>query len=273
MQNFFKLVGGLLVLAGGLGVAHFTIPHSVPRVAPILNRYQVAQRESVLIVSPNGGQGTGVVFRKDTRVFVLTAAHVVAGFSKVDVRIVIHNDDHKVGYTSFTGRVVALDSLVDAALIYVDAPTNYFRFAEFDSLIPPAVGTPVFHCGNFLGEDFDTSISLGVVANVGVRPNGAWPWAVTDETTCAISPGSSGGPVFNSTNDKVIGLVVGLVPNLGDPVKVYIPVRVIAAWASLNRLSWIFDGTPAPLVLPSYVPPPPEIPVLIPLLSPEKKKK
>ncbi len=264
------------MLAGGLGVAHYNFhsrPAPVSRLGVLHNRYEQAQHKTVLIVSPDGGQGTGVVIKRGDRIFVWTAAHVVYGFDHAEARIIIRNGDHKVGSTTFGAKVIALDSLVDAALLYVDAPVDYFVPAEFDSILPPLVGTQVYHVGNFLGAKFDTSVSTGVVSQIGADPGKNWLWAITDQFTAAISPGSSGGPVFNSENDKVVGLAVGVVSNFGDPVKVYIPVRVIEAWASTLGLGWAIRGDVSPVVLPTYTAPPPKpMVLLVPELPSQKKK-
>jgi S1-C subfamily serine protease len=226
---------------------------NVGHVGLVRNRYEAAQHKTVLVVAPDG-QGSGVVVKRGRRVFVWTAAHVAADYSEVKIKLFIRNDTfQRVGETVFSGRVIAANKIVDVALIYVDAPAEYFIGAEFDGVVPPLVGTPVYHVGNFLGQMFDGAVSTGILAQVGVAPGGDWPWPVADLTSCPFTNGSSGGPMFRSDNDKILGIVVGGFP--GRPIYVYVPVRIIAAWAHSKGLLWAVYGESSPAVLPVYTPP------------------
>jgi S1-C subfamily serine protease len=242
----------------------------VPAVGHTLNQYEHAQRKTVLVVAPDGSQGTGVVVKRSGKVFVWTACHVVYGNEKVSVKSVIRNGFHKVGESVFVGKVVAYDAGVDVALLWVDAPPEYFEGAEFDSLIPPPVGSAVYHVGNFLGAAFDGSVSTGVVSQIGVNPGAGWPWAVTDQTSASIVPGSSGGPLFNSLNNKIVGIVVGHVPP--RPIYVYVPVRVIEVWAEKAGVLWAIRGHSAPKTLAFATFPKPQVTLTITLTPAPNKK-
>jgi S1-C subfamily serine protease len=271
IKKVLKATSVVLALITSLaGAATFFRGCNSNRVAELggfSNRYESAQHKTVLVVSPDGSQGTGIVIKRGDRIFVWTAAHVVYGFDHADIKIVLRNGPRKVGVTTFSGRVLALESNVDVALLYVDAPTSYFVAAEFESPVPLPVGSTVYHVGNFLGIDFDNSVSTGIVSQIGVNPGKGWPWAITDQTTCSVVPGSSGGPLF-SDNDKVAGIIVGLIPE--RPIYVYVPVRVIEVWADSVGLSWAIRGNSSPLILPIYTAPKP---VVIPVLPPPVKKK
>lgn len=243
--------------------------HSVSILGDTHNRFETAQRKTVLVAAPDG-QGTGVVVKRDGKIFVWTACHVVYGHEKVLVKTIIRNGYHKVGESVFTGKVVAYDAAVDVALLYVDSPSEYFEGAEFDSLIPPPVGTAVYHVGNFLGAAFDGSVSTGVISQIGVNPGEGWPWAITDQTTASIVPGSSGGPLFNGENDRVLGLVVGHVPP--SPIYLYVPVRSLEVWAEKAGVLWAVRGKHCPKVLTFITFPKPE-PVQVLILAPPQQKK
>lgn len=222
---------------------------SASPVGGFSNRYEAAQHKTVLIVAPDG-QGTGTVVQRGSRTFIWTAAHVVEGHDTVKVRTVIRHNYHRVGITEFTGRVIAVNKILDVALLHVDAPSKYFLPAEFDSLVPPPVGSAVYHVGNFLGADFDNSVSTGVISQHGVKPidENGWPWPVVDQTTSVVNPGSSGGPVFNSANNKVIGILVGTIPGRG--INFYVPTRALETWADSQGLGWAVRGDSSPKVLP-----------------------
>lgn len=215
------------------------------------NRYQHAQKQTVLIRTAHG-QGSGVVIKRKgadgPQVFVWTAAHVVEGCAEVDVVQPIRNHNEKVGYTFFTGKVILYLPESDIALLWVDAPGSYFEAAEFADCAPPDVGTPLFHVGNFLGEPFDGSVSRGTQSQIGVFPRAAqgWPWQFPlDQATLAACPGSSGGPVFLE-NGKVVGLVVGAPGRGALGFVCYVPVRQIHLMVFEHGFSWALRGSHCP---------------------------
>lgn len=200
--------------------------------------YSAAQRNTVL-VDCDGGQGSGVVIKRGGFVYVWTAFHIISGESSIQAKQFFHFRGHKSGHVSFPATVVWTDSKNDLALLWLDAPADFFTGATFSPRgTQPKVGEPVFHVGNWLGEDFDGSVSVGIVSQVGVaHSHPAWPWKVTDQTTATITSGSSGGGVFNSSGE-VVGIVVGG-PHKGDfGFAHYIPVRVIAEDKSIRWAIW-----------------------------------
>lgn len=256
-MKYLKWASAILSLLVALGGGVSIFRHGADSVSPVggvRNRYEAAQHQTVLIVAPTG-QGTGIPVLRGTRVFVWTAAHVVEGHATVKVQSIIRHNYHRVGTTEFVGRVVSINKALDVALLYVDAPSRYFLAAEFDSLIPPPVGSAVYHVGNFLGADFDNSVSTGVISQHGAKPvnEDGWPWQITDQTTATVVPGSSGGPIFNAANGKVIGILVGTIPGRG--INFYVPIRALEVWADSAGLSWAVRGNFSPAVLPTVAVP------------------
>lgn len=204
-------------------------------------RYQMAQRQTVLVATERG-QGSGfTIVRKDytgvRHVFVWTAAHVVEGHNTAKVKLVLRHAGSKSGITVFDARVVHR-SKVDAALLEVKADPTLFENTEFDFSVPQ-VGTPIHHVGNLFGIAFDDSLTTGILSQIGVRPDESWPWPLADQTSALAVPGSSGGPIFNSINGKVLGILVGG-PGVAG-ISLYVPVRelervVTPDWAL--RGSW-----------------------------------
>jgi S1-C subfamily serine protease len=228
-----------------LSIAALVIALYVITPAPvILNKYQVAQHSTILIESGHG-YGSGFVVQRGERLFVWTAAHVVARDNVVKVRQVIRFENHKVGETVFKARVIARDTTADLALLWLDAPPSYFspvRFHKQNDNLP--VGSHVFHVGNFYGPPFDGSVSTGVISQIGVLPSEIldWPWPVVDQTTMTVIPGSSGGPVFDDSG-KIIGVVVG---HVSPGVEFFVPLREMVVFVHRQRADFALNFGDAP---------------------------
>ena len=179
-----------------------------PRPAAFDQRLDVASvtaklRPSVVTVSTdlseNGqhgeGVGTGIVLTADGQ--ILTNAHVVAGATKVRVRLEGERNPRPA-------KILATDPGHDLALLAVDV----------DGLIPatlaqPAnirVGDEVIAIGYALDLDGEASVTLGIVSALDrtIRIEaGALDGLI--QTDAAISSGNSGGPLVNA-----VGEVVGI---------------------------------------------------------------
>jgi S1-C subfamily serine protease len=208
------------------------------------NRYERAQKSTVLIQS-SSGYGSGFVVQRGHRLFVWTANHVVERDNELKIRCIIRNENHKVGESSFTAKVIARDAYFDLALLWLDAPVSYFTPVEFAPWYI-RVGDPVYHCGNFLGPSFNGSVSTGVLSQIGVDPYGRyqdWPWSgPLDQTTCIVVPGSSGGPLWNS-HDEIVGVVVG---HVSAGVEFFVPLRAMHAFAKLYHVQFAVLDQAAP---------------------------
>lgn len=138
------------------------------------------------------GAGSGVIFTADG--YIITNAHVVEGAQQITVKL---NDG-----TTYNATLVGSDSQSDIAVIKIDAT----------GLTPAVLGDSDTIA---IGE---TAIAVGNPSNLGVTSTdgiiSALNRSVTVEgntmnliqTSAAISPGNSGGGLFN-TNGELIGIV------------------------------------------------------------------
>ena len=139
------------------------------------------------------GSGSGVILTADG--YIATCAHVVEDATKITV---ILNDD-----TEYAAELIGKDSRNDLAIIKIDAQN--LTPAEIGDSDMLTVGEDVIAIGNPLGELRGTATS-GIISALR-RP-------VTVEkvnmeliqTDAAISPGNSGGGLFNASG-KLIGIV------------------------------------------------------------------
>lgn len=216
------------------------------------NPYVESQRATVSVKAKTG-EGSGVVIRRENRfgkprLFVWTAAHVVDGADDdtVAIRQIIRNEGHKVGNSDFKARLILRsDASIDLALLWLDAPPEYFSGAEFDSG-ELRIGQPLYHVGNFFGEVFDDSFSTGVLSQFGAHPGRNWPWGdqFLDQMTTLFVPGSSGGPVFNAENDKLVGIAVGWAGLPG--ISFFVPLRTLVPFSHQTGFDWAVYGSWCP---------------------------
>jgi len=221
-----------------------------------------AANSTLLVVTPTG-TGTGVLIHRrnpagEGRIFLWTAAHVAGGSDAVARRI-FRVGTQKAGFAEFPAVLIAKNEGPDLALYWIISPTDLASGVTFSRTVAQP-GEHVFHIGNFLGDNFDNSITTGVISQVGVFPSQlpGWPWPLVDQTDATVVPGGSGGGVFN-TSGEVVGIMVG---RAGPGISVFVPTRVIWSWAKSAGLDWAVYGSSCPpdSALVSVATAPPELP-------------
>jgi len=150
--------------------------------------------------------GSGVILGSDG--YIVTNAHVVAGAIRVQVEIPQTRDEQAPGQRSVLkprgrligAQVVAIDEETDLAVLKVEAAgLPALVLADSDEVRP---GQLVMAFGSPLG--LDASVSLGVVSAVArqLAPEDPMIYIQTD---APINPGSSGGPLVDTTG-RVVGI-------------------------------------------------------------------
>ena len=155
-------------------------------------------------------QGTGSGFIVSADGYVLTNNHVVAGASRVIVRL---NDQRQ-----FDATVVGADPNTDVAVLKIDA-TGLRPLALGDS-DQERVGEWVLAVGNPLGEALTFSVTSGIISAKGrvlqglPTPRNGLGIADFIQTDAAINPGNSGGPLVN-VRGEVIGINTAIASQTG----------------------------------------------------------
>jgi S1-C subfamily serine protease len=142
---------------------------------------------------PEQGVGSGVIFNSSG--WILTNRHVVAGSTKVTVKL-------KDG-TEYTGTVYGIDTLTDLAIVKIEATgLTAAALGDSDGL---RVGQLVVAIGSPLGE-FTNTVTSGIVSAKGrtIQTEGSQLNNLI-QTDAAINHGNSGGPLLDAT-----GAVVGI---------------------------------------------------------------
>jgi S1-C subfamily serine protease len=214
------------------------------------------QEISYTIEVDGDDKGSGVVFTRDGRSFIWTAAHVVKGLRKQEEVIAAdgtkrqrvtfrdaaivqeqQQDGRRVGETTYDVRLVKYDAEEDLALCEVRKRGFTEKTAVFylDKTIP-AVGTRLFHCGSPGGQQLGAnSVTPGIVAQTGRVLNEH----EFDQVTCPSLGGSSGGGVYREDGQYTGMLVLGIRDT--DSFGYVIPVRRIKRWATRCNVLWAVD--------------------------------
>ena len=164
----------------------------------------------MILTSDSSGQplALGSGFFVGERV-IATNMHVIEGASAARVKVI---------ETYAVGGVVGTDATADLALLKIDgldAPPLQLGDSK-----QAAVGDQVFAVGN--PEGLEGTFSEGIVS--GIRTIGT---NVLLQITAAISPGSSGGPVIDSSG-KVLGIAVATFKE-GQNLNFAVPVSYLKA--------------------------------------------
>lgn len=139
------------------------------------------------------GAGSGVVMTEDG--YILTCAHVITGAQ--NIRVTLNSDEE------YTASVVGYDSTADIAVLKIDATgLTPAIMGDSDAL---AVGESVVAVGNPLGM-LGNTVTNGIVSAINREVQVENNRMTLIQTNAAISPGNSGGGLFNA-NGELIGIV------------------------------------------------------------------
>ena len=139
------------------------------------------------------GAGSGVIISQDG--YILTCAHVVNGATNIKVQL---PDD-----TEYTATVVGADTTSDIAVVKIDATgLSAATIGDSDAL---AVGELAVAVGNPLGT-LSGTVTDGIISAVNRSVEVESNEMSLIQTDAAISPGNSGGGLFNGQGE-LIGIV------------------------------------------------------------------
>lgn len=216
-----RLAASLLAAALGTAAAMFPV-HTEAATSEGVNVFESAAPVVVFIIASTAAgekrTGSGVILGQDE---VLTNCHVVEGSASLGVTFF----DGKTAEGAFAGRYGSLD------LCQVTVPTLARRAARNGHLSDVRPGMPVYAVGSPLG--LKASISSGIVSSVRSIDD-----AKLIQTTAPISPGSSGGGLFDKN-----GLLLGITTSSytrGQNVNFAIPID----YTSLLALAVPASGGP-----------------------------
>ena len=168
--------------AGSAAWAQDNLPAIVKRISP-----------AVVVVETQKGQrkGLGTGFFINSRGHIVTNYHVIYGADQAVVRT-------QAGRRYPVKKIVAENKEADLVIITADIPASEISFLEVSGKLPE-VGEKIYAIGHPMG--LEKTVSEGIVSAIRKMPQ----LGDIIQISAAISPGSSGGPVFNSS-----GVVIGV---------------------------------------------------------------
>ncbi|MGQ9919729.1 MAG: trypsin-like peptidase domain-containing protein [Desulfobacca sp.] len=186
MQRLRLILLWWLCLGLGLGWpaawAEENLPAIIKRIAP-----------AVVVVETQRGnkRGLGTGFFINAQGHIVTNYHVIYGAEQATVKT-------QNGRRYPVKRVVAENKEADLVLISADIPPRQIVPLEISSRLPE-VGEKIYAIGHPMG--LEQTVSEGIVSAIRKLPK----LGDIIQITAPISPGSSGGPVFNGAG-QVIGV-------------------------------------------------------------------
>jgi S1-C subfamily serine protease len=146
------------------------------------------------------GTGSGFVFSSDG--LILTNAHVIENFHRLNVSLLDGNE--------FPGEVVGSDKETDIAIIKIFG--NGYTPLKLGTSGDMKIGQLVIAIGNPLG--YQHSVSAGVLSGVGRTMRTPGGQLIDDilQSDAALNPGNSGGPMIN-TDGEAIGINTAIIPS------------------------------------------------------------
>jgi serine protease Do len=164
-------------------------------------------KKSVVLVSNPGGLGTGWFVSPDGK--IVTNHHVVGRELYQTVTVFVKTGDQWERKKIENNKVLAVSDLLDIAVIQLDMDKARELGITFDPLIVAhsgslEAGDNVYAVGN-PGMGFmvlDHTISEGIASSLSRNFNDV----IYLQTTAAVNPGNSGGPLVNMRGE-VVGLI------------------------------------------------------------------
>ncbi|MFT5527990.1 MAG: serine protease Do [Pirellulaceae bacterium] len=157
------------------------------------------------------GQGSGVIV--DTRGYIVTNRHVVAGATAIDVKL----GDGRV----VTAEIVGEDTLTDLAVLKVDA--DGLLAAEWGDSDALNVGAMVWAIGSPFG--LQHTVTFGILSGKNRGNVAGMPQQDFLQTDAAVNPGNSGGPLVDA-NGKIVGINTAIVGDAYQGISFSIPSKV-----------------------------------------------
>ena len=202
------------------------------RAAPLRDLVDDLGKAVVMIRTPVG-LGSGFLIHPDG--YVVTNDHVVAGERKISITQFSQSGEELLKKNFDNVRIVATGGNLDLALLKIEGQeTTGFPIVPLGESIELNQGDRVFAIGSPLG--LERSVSEGIVS----LRNRIISDRIHIQTTAEISPGNSGGPLFNYRGEVIGVNNMKVVSQGAEGLGFAIPVHTLKTFLQ-NRDAYAFD--------------------------------
>jgi serine protease Do len=190
--------------------------------------------EAVVMIRTPTGLGSGFIVHQDG--YVVTNDHVVAGERIISITQFRKGKNELIKENYNNVRIVATGGNIDLALLKIEGQSMQKKFptVALGNSNDLKQGERVFAIGSPLG--LERSVSQGIVS----LRNRIIQARLHVQTTAAISPGNSGGPLFNYRGQVVGVNNMKVVSSGAEGLGFAIPVRQLKTFLE-NRDAFAFD--------------------------------
>jgi serine protease Do len=202
------------------------------RATPLRDLVDELGKAVVMIRTPVG-LGSGFLIHPAG--YVVTNDHVVAGERKISITQFSQSGEELLKKNFDNVRIVATGGNLDLALLKIEGQeTTGFPIVPLGQSIELNQGDRVFAIGSPLG--LERSVSEGIVS----LRNRIISDRIHIQTTAEISPGNSGGPLFNYRGEVVGVNNMKVVSQGAEGLGFAIPVQTLKTFLQ-NRDAYAFD--------------------------------
>lgn len=198
----------VVALAASCGHSTANAPHTTLSPRQIVD---AASPSIVRIEAGEGKVGTGFIVKGEG--LIATNLHVIEGESEIKVKL--YKDPTEYPVTTVAG----VDRGHDLALIWIQ-PKKKLPPVHLGDSGQVSAGDQIYAIGNPLGV-FDYSVTEGLISQVRTLT----PDLTILQISAAISPGSSGGPLFNQFGE-VVGVTTAIITQ-GQNINLAVPANYL----------------------------------------------
>ena len=142
------------------------------------------------------GTGSGFVYKKEDKGYLLTNNHVIDGASSY--KVLLQNGEE------VDAKLLGCDEYSDLAVLSIDKD-KVIKVAKLGDSELITVGNTVFTVGSPMGSEYSGSVTRGIVSAKERTIETDDVVTKVIQTDAAINPGNSGGPLVNMAGE-VIGI-------------------------------------------------------------------
>jgi len=190
--------------------------------------------EGVVLISTPSGLGSGFII-DDANGYVVTNYHVIEQERNIAVTIYSKRGSELQKVKKEQVKIIAINPWLDLALLRIedldDTKLTKVYLGDSDAVLS---GDPVFAIGNPHG--LDRTVSEGIIST---KRNWGSSGMLYLQTTAAVNPGNSGGPLFNDRGE-VVG-VTNMIRVNSEGLNFAIPINHVKDVFLKNREYFAFD--------------------------------